>query len=576
MVIILPFIQISFLMRMIDLIGKHPPINVLKTSASGMSSLEMSLNEDNDDIDFNDLSEKEVMPLMKIICQFAREVLLSHVKKDVNLTVYPGSIQFPGDLYSRRKPSSTSPVNDYAYKSEESDESSLTKAKKPKKSISHYVKRSQHELPLSDSDQSDDEDKLNGKEKSHEKHKDSVSDDTYEHSPSFSPVDELEESSRKKPKKGKISCHVKKSHDEMPSMSDQLDEVDKIEDEDKSPEQLKDSLSGDTYEHSPSFSRVDELEESSSKKPKKAKISYDVKKSHDEMPSKSDKLDEVDKIEDEEESPEQQKDSLSGDTYEHSPSFSPSASTPGHGEGFDSNFDDVSPLSRSNSPAVIVAKVVKKRPPVQSKKSKSSVGKFMSKAIDVSNEFPTPATDAGDDEKIPRKGSSSKKTKATPEKAVNSAKKLKSTPRASKGSSSKKTKATPVSIPKTVMVNVTNSTTTSSRSGSVMAASKRKATKTKVAKSADEEDDFDFSDSPVKPKSTGRSGKKSSSVVMSEKAAPARKARAPAKSKVVAGKKTSLSGNYSNGKSPSTTFEASSGASPVYRAGRRGARAPRA
>ena len=494
MVIILPFIQISFLMRMIDLIGKHPPINVLKTSASGMSSLEMSLNEDDDDMDFNDMSEKEVMPRMKIICQFAREVLLSHVKKDVNLTVYPGSIQFPGDLYSRRRPSSTSPVNTYAYKSEESDESSLKKAKKPKKSISHYVKKSQDEVPLSDSDQSDDEDKLHGEEKTPEKQKDSPSDDTYEHSPSFSPVDELEKSSRKKPKKAKISRDVKMSHDEMPSKSDQLDEVDKLEDEEKTPEQ--------------------------------------------------------------------QKDSLSGDTYEHSPSVSPSASTPGHGEGFDYNFGDVSPISQSDSPAVVVAKGAKKRPSVQAKMSKSSVGKRKSKAVDVFDEFPTPATDAGDDKKSPR------------EEGVNSAKTLKSTPRASKGtSSSKKTKATPVSVPKSVMVNVTNSTTASSRSGSATAASKRKATKTKVVKIAEKKGDFDFSDSPVKAKSTGRLGKKSSSVAMTEKAAPARKARAPAKSKVAAGKKTSQSGNSSKGKSPSTTSEASS---PAYRAGRRGARASRA
>ena len=467
MVIILPDIQISFLMRMIDLIGKHPPINVLKTSASGMSSLEMSLNEDDDDMDFDDLSEKEVMPRMKIICQFAREVLLSHVKKDVNLTVYPGSIQFPGDLYSRRRPSSTSPVSAYAYNSEESDESSLKKAKKSKKSISHYVKKSQDELPLSDSDQSDDEDKLHDEEKTTKKQKDSLSDDDYEgHSPSFSPVGELEESSRK-PKKAKISHDVKKSHGEIPSKSDQLDEV-----EDKTPDKT----------------------------------------------------------------PGQQKDSLSDDTYEHSPSFSPSASTPGHGEGFDNNFGDVSPISQSDSPAVVVAKGAKKRPSAQAKMSKSSVGKHKSKVIDVFDEFPTPATDAGDDKKSPR------------EEALNSAKKLKSTPRASKGtSSSKKTKATPVSVPKNVMVNVTNSTTTSSRSGSATAASKRKATKPKVVKSAEEKDDFDFSDSPVKAKSTGRLGKKSSSVAMSEKTAPARKARAPAKPKVAAGKKTSQSGNSLKG-----------------------------
>jgi hypothetical protein len=472
MVIILPFIQISFLMRMVDLIGKHPPINVLKASSSGMSSLEMSLREDDDDMDCNDLGEEEIMPRMKIICQFAREVLLSHVKKDVNLTVYPGSIQFPGDLYSRRRPSSTSPVNAYAYNSDqESEESSRKKTKKPKKSISHYVKKSQDEMPLSDSDQSDDEDNLGGEGKSPEKQNDSLSEDTYEHSPSFSPADQ-------------------------------------------------------------------QLEKSSHTKQKKLKISQSVKKSHDNMPlSKSDPSDDL-------------------DNYEHSPSFSPSASTPHSGNGgYDNNFGDVSPISQSDSPAVVVAKGANKRSSVQVKKPKPSVGKRKSKAIDVFDEFPTPVTDAGDTN------------------AVNSAKKLKSTPRASKGSNSKKTKATPVSVPKSVMVNVTNSTTTSSRSGSATAApsQKKKATKTRVVKSVDEMDDFDFSDSPAKPKSTGRLGKKSSSAASSEKAAPARKARAPTKSKVAADKKTSQRGNSSKGKSPSATSEA-----PVYRAGKRGARASRA
>jgi hypothetical protein len=41
---------------------------------------------------------------LKIICTAAREVLLSHVKKDVNLTTYPGQIQLPADLF-RRVPS---------------------------------------------------------------------------------------------------------------------------------------------------------------------------------------------------------------------------------------------------------------------------------------------------------------------------------------------------------------------------------------------------------------------------------------------------------------------------------------
>ncbi len=106
------------------------------------------------------------------------------------------------------------------------------------------------------------------------------------------------------------------------------------------------------------------MDESSHNKPKKANISHNVKKSL----SKSDQADDVNKLEDEENSPEQQKDSLSGDTYKHSPSFSPSASTPHFGNGgFDNNFGNVSPISQSDSPADVVAKNVNKRSSVQAK-----------------------------------------------------------------------------------------------------------------------------------------------------------------------------------------------------------------
>lgn len=52
--------QISFLLRMVEMIGKHPPINVLKTSAD-VSALDMSLDDDDDDADIygNDVDEKE-------------------------------------------------------------------------------------------------------------------------------------------------------------------------------------------------------------------------------------------------------------------------------------------------------------------------------------------------------------------------------------------------------------------------------------------------------------------------------------------------------------------------------------
>jgi len=41
---------------------------------------------------------------LKTICVVAREVLLSYMKKDVNLTTYPGVIQLSMDLFCRSNP----------------------------------------------------------------------------------------------------------------------------------------------------------------------------------------------------------------------------------------------------------------------------------------------------------------------------------------------------------------------------------------------------------------------------------------------------------------------------------------
>jgi hypothetical protein len=482
---------------MIDLIAKHPPINVTKTTV-GMSSLELSLYDDDDYEDIEAVSDNELVQRMKIICQLAREVLLSHVKKDVNLTVYPGTIQFPGDLYSRPRPSSTSPVNAYAYKSEEEseEESKRKKSVKPKKSISHYVKKSQDELPLPNSDDSDYDDEIEDKKGTNDR----LTDDTYEHSPSLSP--------------------------------------------------------------SPPKSKSNELE-----------ISPCV--------TKSDK------------SPRKQQGRLSSDSYDHSPSFTPSTTDNG---GFD-NFGDVSPISHAESPAThVVAESAPKKyssmqPEVKKRRSKSSTNseKRKSKAIDVFDEY---ATAHGDDDS-PAYGQTvmNKKRKSTTPTAMSK----------KGGGNAKKSKAaTPVSVPKSVMVNVTNSTTTSSsRSNSATittattaaaaaAAKKKKASKTKVVtKSVDESDDFDFTDdpSPVKTKTTGRlgkgGGKKSSPSSAKEKIAVVSKAKAPVKSTVAAvSKKTKKkqpspsSAGSSTKKSPSASSVSafSSEVSSVRVGRKRGAR----
>ena len=467
-------------MRMIDLIAKHPPINVTKTTV-GMSSLELSLYDDDDDYEDLDVaSEKELVLRIRIICQLAREVLLSHVKKDINLTVYPGTIQFPGDLYSRPRPSSTSPVNAYAYKSEEESEveSSRKKTTIPKKSISHYVKKSQDELPLPNSDYSD---------------YDEIEDKKGTHYPSLSP--------------------------------------------------------------SPPKSKSYELE-----------ISPCV--------TKSDK------------SPRKQQGKLSSDSYDRSPSFTPSTTDNG---GFD-NFGDVSPISHAESPAAhVIAKSAPKKhssmqPQVKKRRSKSSTNseKRKSRAIDVFDEY---AAHGDDDSPAYGQTLTNKKRKSTTPTAMS---------RKGGGNAKKSKAATPVSVPKSVMVNVTNSTTTSSsRSNSATtttvpaaaAQKKKKASKTKVVtKSVDESDDFDFTDdpSPVKTKTTGRLGKggggkkSSSSTSTKEKIAVVSKAKAPVKSTVAAvSKKTKKkqpspsSAGSSTKKSPSSSASALSSEVSSVRVGRR-------
>jgi len=514
--------NISFLLRMVELIGKHPPINVLKKSSQPgeMSSLNLSLDDGEADEGLNDVDEKEAAARMKIICQFSREVLLSHVKNDVNLTVYPGSIQIPGDLFLPRN--SVTPVKSQAYESEEEAAKKGAK-RKPKQSISHYVK--------------------------------------------------------KRKKRG--------------GEDDPADE-DESEDDKSSKSEL--NLSGDTYEHSPGKS-VDQQNDD---------------------PNLS---------------------GGSGDTP--SAAMSPLCSDT---KKIEQGFGDVSPIAKSDSPAVVDAPATRGRRKVPPK-SNASDGK---KKRSTREKSPKPMTSkiSENGKRKKRKSSEIEDFEAKPSLAstdgsmgssasgksrrrgttLTTSKNPKTTPKRS--STGKKSKSTPVSVPvKTVMVNVTNSATRSSpRPAAVSSSQKRRSTKRKGSKKeATEEKDFDFSggfsdnfiepsvESKVKAKAkapAGRLRKKSGE----KKVTPARKARTPAKAKLSANasagkakkspagkvarkastgnvKATGEKGNtpiaskpagktprrgkaVSNAKaSPSTTSEASSRASPVRRGARRSPRA---
>jgi len=98
--------NISFLLRMVDLLGNnYQPTDF--GSGSKVASSPMSANSllSGDSVDKGTDAAFRSTAIgaakLKTICVAAREVLLSFVKKDVNLTPYPGSIQLPRTLFRR-------------------------------------------------------------------------------------------------------------------------------------------------------------------------------------------------------------------------------------------------------------------------------------------------------------------------------------------------------------------------------------------------------------------------------------------------------------------------------------------
>lgn len=69
--------NISFLMRMSDKLGRFVPFGLPSSSADNQ------------------------MAKLKAVCEASREVLMSYVKKDVNLATFPGQILVPGNLFRK-------------------------------------------------------------------------------------------------------------------------------------------------------------------------------------------------------------------------------------------------------------------------------------------------------------------------------------------------------------------------------------------------------------------------------------------------------------------------------------------
>lgn len=100
--------NISFLLRLTEILGKHyTPVDVAFTFASESSPTKRrSIDSNGSSVErpLSKVSSRKTQLLdakLKTICTAARDVLLSYVKKDVNLSIYPGVIQLPASLFKR-------------------------------------------------------------------------------------------------------------------------------------------------------------------------------------------------------------------------------------------------------------------------------------------------------------------------------------------------------------------------------------------------------------------------------------------------------------------------------------------
>jgi hypothetical protein len=98
--------NISFLLRMTEILGRHyAPVEVENyASFEASPHLRKSINSNGDETASKRNQSKHRQQLearLKTICSIAREVLLSFVKSDINLSNYPGTIQLPASLFKR-------------------------------------------------------------------------------------------------------------------------------------------------------------------------------------------------------------------------------------------------------------------------------------------------------------------------------------------------------------------------------------------------------------------------------------------------------------------------------------------
>jgi len=96
--------NISFLLRQTELMARYKPLNPFQSGLLDSVSPfpGFGVRMENSIMSDHDLNcEKLSMNKLIVICLISKDVLLQLLKKDVNLTTYPGTIQFPRILFSR-------------------------------------------------------------------------------------------------------------------------------------------------------------------------------------------------------------------------------------------------------------------------------------------------------------------------------------------------------------------------------------------------------------------------------------------------------------------------------------------
>ena len=84
--------NISFLLRQSEMLGHYIPVDVSPSS-------DQTVTDDASLCSTISGNDNSLQSRLKVICSASRDVLMKFVKKDVNLTPYPGGIQFPAALF---------------------------------------------------------------------------------------------------------------------------------------------------------------------------------------------------------------------------------------------------------------------------------------------------------------------------------------------------------------------------------------------------------------------------------------------------------------------------------------------